>query len=202
VQADISFKVALILLYSIFSIIRIQYQIRAGRSGYRTVIGESKKYSIFLSLLICYEIFTLFIYLLFPAALQWADLGLPEWIRWTGVVLGISSLGLFVWVHQHLGMNYSRNLRISDRQTLIESGPYSMVRHPMYTAFYVLHTGAFLMTTNWFIGITWLAGLTVIIALRVDREEQMMTGRFGTQYLEYKKRTGKYLPRFKKSVKS
>jgi protein-S-isoprenylcysteine O-methyltransferase Ste14 len=193
----IGFKIILIVIYSLFSIIRIQYQVRAQRSGYRTVIEESRKYSVFLSLLICYEVFTLFIYLLFPGTLAWAALALPEWVQWTGVFLGIAALGLFIWVHRNLGMNFARNLRIADRQVLIETGPYNFVRHPMYTAFYLLHCAAFLITMNWFIGLTWLTGLTIIIALRVKREEEMMISRFGNQYLLYMNRTGRFIPQIK-----
>lgn len=65
----------------------------------------------------------------------------------------------------------------------------------MYTAFYVLHIAVFFLTANWFIGVTWLAGLTVILLLRVKREEAMLLARFGDQYGTYMERTGRFLPR-------
>jgi protein-S-isoprenylcysteine O-methyltransferase Ste14 len=65
----------------------------------------------------------------------------------------------------------------------------------MYSAFYLLHVAAFLLTANWFIGATWIAGLTAIIFLRVNREEAMLLARFGDTYTAYAENTGRFLPR-------
>ena len=196
-DSGLIFKILLITEYSIFSIIRLQYQRLAKKAGYRTVIEESKKYSIFLSLLICYEVLTLFLYLLYPESIIWAAVSMPLGWRWLGVILGILALLLFIWVHSNLGRNFSAKLRITDKQTLVETGPYRWVRHPMYTAFYMLHIAAFFLTANWFIGVTWLIGLSIIIALRVNREEAMMMKTFGDQYRSYMKRTGRFVPAIK-----
>lgn len=67
----------------------------------------------------------------------------------------------------------------------------------MYTAFYLLHLAAFLLTANWFIGVTWIAGLTAIIFLRVSREEAMLLAKFGEAYNSYAENTGRFLPRIK-----
>lgn len=194
---ELIFKIILILVYTAFSIIRIRFQLRAQKAGHRTVIHESKRYSIFLSILICYEVFTLFIYLISPQTLGWANVALPLWSRWLGFALAIVSLALFIWVHRHLRDNFSIRLQIMQGQTLTLSGPYQWVRHPMYTAFYVLHIAAFLLTANWFIGLTWLAGLTIIIILRIDREETMMLEKFGEEYRNYMQHTGKFTPQIK-----
>lgn len=194
---ELVFKIILILVYTAFSIIRIRFQLHARKSGYKTVIEESKKYSIFLSILICYEVFTLFTYLLFPQLIIWANLPLPLSLRWLGFFLAITALAMFIWVHRHLGYNFSIKLKISDSHTLTASGPYQWIRHPMYTAFYLLHIAAFLLTSNWLIGLTWLAGLTIIIILRIDREEAMMLEKFGEDYRDYIQRTGKFTPAIK-----
>jgi protein-S-isoprenylcysteine O-methyltransferase Ste14 len=191
------FKIILIVVYTVFSIIRIQYQVRAQRAGFKTVIEESKRYSVFLSLLICYEVLILFIYLLGPHLLYWANLPFPMWVRWLGLVLALASLAMFIWVHQHLGNNFSMKLRIKESHTLIISGPYQWIRHPMYTAFYLLHFAAFLLTANWFIGLSWLLGLTIIIYMRISREESMMLDKFGEDYRVYMKRTGMFTPSIK-----
>ena len=193
-NVELALKIIIIVEYSAFSVIRIQYQRLAKKAGYRTIIEESKKYSVFLSLLICYEVFTLFLYLIYPEGLSWATIIIPIWLRWLGVALGVLALLLFLWVHRHLGQHFSVKLRITEQQNFINTGPYQWIRHPMYTAFYLLHIATFLMLANWFIGITWLAGLTVIIALRVKREEEMLTKRFSEQYTVYIKHTGRFIP--------
>jgi protein-S-isoprenylcysteine O-methyltransferase Ste14 len=192
---EMAFKIILILIYTVFSIIRIQYQIKARKAGVVTVVTESRKYSIWLSLLICYEVCTLFLFLFFSQALAFGMVFLPLWLQITGVIIGAVALSLFIWVHHHLGKYFSINLKVYQEHQLVDTGPYSMVRHPMYTAFYLLHITAFLLTANWFIGVTWTAGLTAIIFLRIDREEKMMLQIFGDKYRLYMARTGRFLPK-------
>lgn len=194
-DVDILCKVVLIVVFTIFSIIRIQYQRLAKKAQLRTIIEESKKYSIFLSILICYEVLTLFLWLLYPEAIVFGSITMSSWLRYIGVALGIGALLLFVWVHQNLGKYFTNQLRITAGHTIINTGPYRWVRHPMYTAFYILHVASFLLSANWFIGVTWTAGLTIIMFLRVKREETMMLEAFGEHYLSYMERTGRFLPR-------
>jgi protein-S-isoprenylcysteine O-methyltransferase Ste14 len=187
-------KIVLIALFSAFSLIRAAYYLKVKRAGYRTVIEERRRYSVWLSIFICYEVFTFFLYIWFPETLAWAALSLPAWSRVLGSALGTAALLWFVWIHRTLGVNHSARLSIKDRQVLITDGPYRLIRHPMYSAFYLLHIAVFFLTANWFLGITWLAGLTLTIALRVSREEEMLSGRFGEQYAAYSQRTGRFLP--------
>ena len=190
-------RTVLLLLYSLFSIIRIEYYRKARRANYKTVIEEKRRYAIWLSVFVCYEVATFFLHIFSPETLRWAALPLPSWLRLTGAGLGVVALIWFVWIHRTLGNNLSARIRIKETQYLVTDGPYRWVRHPMYTAFYLLHVAAFLLTANWFIGVTWLAGLTAIIALRVGREEAMLLARFGEAYSAYAVNTGRFLPRMK-----
>ena len=192
---EIVFKVILITVYILFSIIRIEYYRKTKKAGYKTVIEERKKYPIWLSVFICYTVFTFFIYILFPQVLSWATLQLSLGLRLFGAFLSVIALLWFVWIHHSLGSNLSVRLQIKDSQKLVTDGPYHWIRHPMYTAFYILHIAVFFLTANWFIGVTWLLGLTVIILFRVKREEAMLLAKFGDQYSVYMQRTGKFLPR-------
>ncbi len=133
-------------------------------------------------------------YVWFPQALARAALSLSVWSRILGSLLGTAVLLWFVWIHRSLGSNHSSRLSIKDRQVLITDGPYRRIRHPMYSAFYLLHIAVFFLTANWFISVTWLAGLTATIALRIRREEEMLSDRFGEQYDSYIERTGRFVP--------
>ena len=187
-------KIVLIIQFAIFSIIRIEYHRLARRAGVKTLTEEEKWHSLFLNLFIGYEIITFFLYLFYPELLSWAMILIPVWLRLIGASLGVMSLLLFVWVHRSLGRNFSAKLRIKEQQSLVMYGPYQWIRHPMYTAFYLLNLAAFLLTSNWFIGVTWLTGLTMVISLRVKREESMMADRFGDAYRQYMRRTGRFVP--------
>ena len=168
------------------------------KAGYINVIEERKKYPIWLSIFICYTVFTFFIWILFPQALAWATLPLTLWLRIFGAFIAVVTLLWFFWIHRSLGNNHSVRLMIKDSQELVTDGAYRWVRHPMYTAFFILHMAAFLLTANWFIGLTWMGGLITIICLRVKREEAMLLSAFGGEYRSYMERTGRFIPNIKK----
>lgn len=190
-------RIVLIIVFSLFSIMRAAYYRKARRAGQITVIEEHRRYSILLSVFICYEVFTFFMHVWFPQALAWAAVSLPAWSRILGIILGVASLVWFAWIHRSLGSNHSARLRIKDRQALVTDGPYRQIRHPMYSAFYLLHIAVFFLTANWFIGVTWLAGLSITVLMRVRREEEMLLQRFGEEYNSYMASTGRFLPRAK-----
>jgi protein-S-isoprenylcysteine O-methyltransferase Ste14 len=196
-NVEVISKITLIVLYSLFSIIRIEYYRKAKRSGYQTIVEEKRRYAMWLTVFICYEVVTFFICVLFPQALGWGALLFPAWSYFLGTGLGIMALLWFVWIHRTLGNNLSARIRIKDSQYLVTNGPYRLIRHPMYTAFFLLHIAAFLLTANWFIGVTWIAGLTAIIFLRIRREEEMLLARFGEAYKSYMENTGRFLPRIR-----
>ena len=190
----------IILVYSGFSAIKIHYELRARRLGEPTVIRESRPYAVLLAAFICYEVATLAVYLFAPQWIAWADLPLQPGLRWLGASICLLTLPWFAWVHRVLGHNFSTTLNIRANHTLVTTGPYRWVRHPMYTAFYVLHVATILATANLFLGLTWLAGLIVVITLRVEREEAMMIRQFGQAYRAYMERTGRFLPRIPRRV--
>jgi protein-S-isoprenylcysteine O-methyltransferase Ste14 len=187
------FQIALCVLFTCFTVIRMHYRRTYAEPGWRRPLRSVD--CILLGVLIPYEVVVFFIYLFFPDWLAWSALPLPSGVRWTGVVVGAASLALFVWTHRSLGSNFSRSLRVGEGHTLVTSGPYRWVRHPMYTAFYLLHVAAFALSANWFVGLTWIGGLTLVIAARMKREEAMMCQAFGQDYKAYMKRTGRFLPR-------
>ncbi len=76
------------------------------------------------------------LYVIAPRRIMWAAVPMPPWSRWVGAALGIVTLPLLLWTHHALGKNWSGALEIKGQQTLITSGPYRWVRHPMYTTFF------------------------------------------------------------------
>jgi protein-S-isoprenylcysteine O-methyltransferase Ste14 len=136
------------------------------------------------------------VYSINPHLMKWSALPLPFWLRWFGFFIGLAALIIFFWVLRSLGQNFSTTLTIKKDQTLVIQGPYQWVRHPMYTSFVLLWVGFFFISTNWFIGLTGILGFVWAIVVRTPKEEQMMIGRFGDEYIAYMKRTGRYLPRW------
>jgi protein-S-isoprenylcysteine O-methyltransferase Ste14 len=192
----------IIVVYSGLSAIKIHYELRARRLGEPTVIRESRPYAALLAAFICYEVGTLALYLFAPRWIAWANLSLRPWVRWVGAAVCLLTLPWFAWVHHVLGHNFSTTLNIRANHTLVTTGPYRWIRHPMYTAFYALHLATILATANLFLGLTWLAGLIVVITLRVEREEAMMVRQFGEAYRAYMAQTGRFLPLLPRRVRN
>lgn len=140
-------------------------------------------------------VIALLVYLVAPHWMAWSALPLPDWLRWVGVGMGILSIPLLLRVHLALGRNFSSTLHLREGHTLVTTGPYRWVRHPMYGVFYMMMTSFFLISTNWFIGLLFIGGVTAVIISRVGREEATMIEQFGDEYRAYMQRTGRFLPR-------
>lgn len=130
-----------------------------------------------------------------PEWIAWADLPFPAWLRWVGLALALLGFGLLQWAQNTLGQNWSDTPRMMREQSLVTSGPYQFIRHPIYTAFVLILGSTLLISANWFLGLAWV-GMTIIeVASRIGFEEGLMIEYFGDEYLEYMKATGALLPR-------
>jgi len=117
----------------------------------------------------------------------------PDWLRSTGLGLGITSVGLFAWTHAVLGRFWSTALQLRRDHRLITAGPYARIRHPMYSAILGWLMSLGLVAANWTPFVFAALG-TLIVLLRIQGEEKMMLEQFGDEYREYMKRTGRLLP--------
>jgi protein-S-isoprenylcysteine O-methyltransferase Ste14 len=134
-------------------------------------------------------------YVINPNWLSWATLPLPLWLRWAGFGLALLGFALLQWAQNALGKNWSDTPRMMKQQTLITSGPYRSVRHPIYTAFLLIMGSTLLISANWLIGLSWIGMTFLEIASRIGFEESLMLEYFGDQYRDYMKRTGRLLPK-------
>ena len=112
-----------------------------------------------------------------------------------GAVTMLAGLWLFRRSHVDLGDSWSVTLELNADHRLVTNGLYRRVRHPMYSSFLVLGVGQALLVPNWIAGLSGLASVLLLIAVRLPREEAMMIEQFGDQYRDYRKRTGAVVPR-------
>jgi len=135
------------------------------------------------------------IFVINPSWLAWADLTLPNWLRWTGIVIALFGFVLLQWAQSTLGKSWSDTPRMMKEQRLITSGPYHIIRHPIYTAFVLILGSTLLISANWLIGLAWLSMTLLEILSRIHFEESVMLEYFGDQYREYMNCTGRLLPK-------
>jgi protein-S-isoprenylcysteine O-methyltransferase Ste14 len=119
---------------------------------------------------------------------------MPDWVSGLGLALMVAGLALRIWAMRVLGEYYTRTLRTAERQTLIDRGPYGVVRHPGYLGVLMLWVGAGLATANWIA--TMLIALVMFVAYRyrIQYEEQMLAATFGEEYRQYAGRTRRLIP--------
>ncbi len=137
------------------------------------------------------------VYLINPAWMAWSKIALPEWVRWLGVGVGILCVLGVYWLFSSIGSGITPTSATRKEHQLVTSGPYRWVRHPLYTFGSSLFIAFGLMADNWFIA---LLGILAFIAMasRTPKEESNLIEKFGDEYRDYMKRTGRYFPKFTK----
>lgn len=113
-----------------------------------------------------------------------------------GMVCAAAALVMFHLTHEALGRNWSVSLQMRQDHKLITHGVYARIRHPMYTAFWLMAIAQALLLPNWIGGLAGLAGFGTLYLLRVGPEEEMMVETFGDEYRAYMGRTGRLTPWF------
>ncbi|MEP6502240.1 MAG: protein-S-isoprenylcysteine O-methyltransferase [Betaproteobacteria bacterium] len=128
-------------------------------------------------------------------ALKFADRSQP----FPSVCLGAAAMLVGLWLfwrsHVDLGNNWSVTLEIDTQHRLVTRGVYRLVRHPMYTSFFISGLGQALLLANWIAGPAALVAVAVLVIVRLPNEEQMMIAQFGDDYRNYVRRTGSLMPR-------
>ncbi|HEV2896765.1 MAG TPA: protein-S-isoprenylcysteine O-methyltransferase [Pseudaminobacter sp.] len=123
-----------------------------------------------------------------------ADYPASAWAIALGSIVFATALWVFRRSHKELGRNWSITLEIRERHKLVCTGPYAVIRHPMYTSFMLMGLGQAFLLSNWVAGAAGLIGFAVLFFLRVDKEERMMMENFGPEYRAYMERTKRIIP--------
>lgn len=135
-----------------------------------------------------------FVYLINPAWMAWSKIGLPEWIRWLGVGLGLVGVFGVYWLFSSIGSGISPTSGTRKEHKLVTNGIYKYIRHPLYTFGSSLFISFGMIADNWFIALLGVFAF-VMMAIRTPKEEANLIEKFGDEYREYMKRTGRFLPK-------
>jgi len=118
---------------------------------------------------------------------------LTEWSFWIGVFLTAGGLLFTVWARLHLGRNWSGSVTIKKGHELVMSGPYALVRHPIYTGLLLALLGSTLALGDWRAILAFaLAAGALWRKLRI--EERWMRQQFGDAYQVYSQRVATLIP--------
>jgi protein-S-isoprenylcysteine O-methyltransferase Ste14 len=133
---------------------------------------------------------------------EFAAYNLPDWSGWLGTVFFVLAIWLFWRSHTDLGLNWSGSLEIRENHSLVNTGVYRYIRHPMYASCWLWGIAQALLLHNWIYGLSYLVSFVPMYLMRVPQEEQMMLDAFGEQYREYMSSTGQVIPKFSQKAVS
>jgi len=106
------------------------------------------------------------------------------------VVMG---LVFTLWARAALGGNWSAGVVLKEGHTLVRSGPYAIVRHPIYTGLLAMTLGTGLYAGTVF-GLVLLGAVATVLWARSLREDQLMAATFPAEYPDYRRRVRAFIP--------
>ena len=118
----------------------------------------------------------------------------PPIVQYLGAFLMGISIPLLYWVHHSLGVFFSARLEIRQNHQIIQTGPYKWVRHPMYSTGFLYLLGAGLLSGNLWVLLLPVLSFGILVGLRIQDEESMLTQIDNDAYLSYKKHSKKFVP--------
>jgi len=161
----------------------------------QTPYAESVLLTSALGILAALTFGAVFIYLVYPPLLRWSALEIAAPVRWIAIVISCLGAAGEVWAAISLGTSYSPTLRVAKERVVVTAGPYRWIRHPLYAFGLPMMAGWGVAADSWFILATGTILITVLMIIRVPREEAMMLEGFGESYRAYMTRTGRFVPR-------
>jgi len=112
-----------------------------------------------------------------------------------GLALMVAGAAFNVLGRLYLKSNWANQIKIYEGHWLVTTGPFAVVRHPLYASLIWMLFGGALVYAN-------LAGLLLAVSVfvpmmyaRARKEESLLADAFGERYVTYRRRTGMFLPK-------
>jgi protein-S-isoprenylcysteine O-methyltransferase Ste14 len=110
-----------------------------------------------------------------------------------GLAIVVVSTALMIWARWVLGTMWAGRPMVQDEHDLRTTGPYRLVRHPIYTGIAGLVLGTTLVF-GFGVVLATLACTVPFVYWRIRAEERMMVATFGDEYRDYRRRVPALLP--------
>jgi protein-S-isoprenylcysteine O-methyltransferase Ste14 len=114
------------------------------------------------------------------------------WRGGLGIVLLALGLGFAVWARVNIGRNWGTPMMQKDDPELVTSGPYHLVRHPIYSGLLLAAVGTAVALSWWWLIAVALAGVYFLYSATV--EERYLTQQFPDTYPAYQRSTKMLIP--------
>lgn len=117
--------------------------------------------------------------------------------RLVGSLVMLGSLAFNWWGRVHLKSNWSDHVRIYDDHSIITTGPFRIVRHPLYASTIWMFLAAALAYWNWLSALETLVVFLPAMTYRAHLEERALESAFGEAYAAYRTGTPRFFPHFR-----
>lgn len=120
---------------------------------------------------------------------------------WKGITLGLGLALMIVGAafnvlgRLHLKSNWANQIRIYEDHWLVTTGPFSVVRHPLYASLIWMLIGGVLVYANLGGLILTLVVFVPMMYARARKEDALLAEAFGERFETYRRSTGMLLPR-------
>jgi len=122
------------------------------------------------------------------------------WMLALGALLFFPGMSFLLWARLTLGKNYfvstGFGAQLFKDHQLVTSGPFAIVRHPMYAGLILAALGALLIYFTW--TTLYFACFAPLTMVRARREEFALSAEFGEQWQAYCKRVPAFFPRLRR----
>ncbi len=115
------------------------------------------------------------------------------WLQISGAVVCFGGLLLNVWARRHLGQFYVQRSEVQSNHRLIDSGPYAYVRHPLFTAYFMLVIGWLFINPSTLM-LTLNIGVYFYLT-NLARKDEAVLRQHLPEYQAYMARTPRFFPR-------
>lgn len=176
-----------LLLWLLF----FSYWAIASRNSAPTESSESSVSSYFHQIILLTAMALLFLPV--PGLTGWFLPSRVHFLVAVGTIIQGGFLLLGVWARRHLGRNWSGEVRIGEGHELVQTGPYRLLRHPIYTAMLGMFLGTATASSQYH-ALVGLALLTAAYFRKTRLEEKILQQRFGAEYETYRRNTWALVP--------
>jgi len=94
----------------------------------------------------------------------------------------------------HLGRQFRLHAGLYHDHELVQSGPYAIVRHPIYASLMAMLVSTCLLLTRWRWAFLALAIFIAGTEIRVRSEDKLLASRFPEEFAAYRRRVPAYVP--------
>merc|ERR1712216_869203 len=110
------------------------------------------------------------------------------WTQGITIVLHIINILWFIKVHWDMGMNWYPKPTVLENHKLVDTGVFSVARHPMYMSLFYEAIPFMTMTRSWLCFVWWYVCMIPLFFKRIPEEEEICIGLFGEEYMRYQQK--------------